>query len=66
MRLNFDDYSGFQPKIVPAQRYAIQCTYLMLSQVNNRSQKDINGHFYPSMGYLPIRSIPQLVMPISD
>ena len=35
-------------------------------QVNKRSQKYINGYFYPSMWYLPIRSIPQLVMPISD
>ena len=52
MRLNFDDYSGFQPKIAPAQRYATQCTYLMQSQVNKRSQKYINGYFYPFMWYL--------------
>ena len=27
MGLNFDDYSGFQPKITPAQRYATRCIH---------------------------------------
>ena len=31
MGLNFDDYIGFQPKIVPAQRYATQCMQKKIS-----------------------------------
>jgi hypothetical protein len=33
MGQNFDDYLGFQPKTTPAQRYATQCTSVILQDI---------------------------------
>ena len=45
MGRNFDDYSGFQPKTTPAQRYATQCI--------NFNRQDIEKMFLAFLNNVP-------------
>jgi hypothetical protein len=43
MGQHFDDYSGFQPKTTPLQRYATQCTYIMIPKFPNILTNRLGG-----------------------